>query len=45
MPNNNDDDDAYCRVRYKIHKKRAIARIPLTLGDGLNMSVGVLVCF
>ncbi|XP_055899567.1 X-ray repair cross-complementing protein 5-like isoform X1 [Biomphalaria glabrata] len=29
------------RVRAKDHKKRALRRIPLSLGEGLNISVGV----
>lgn len=34
-------EELLTRVRAKNHKKRSIARIPLTLADGLSMSVGV----
>lgn len=34
-------DELLKRVRAKCHKKRAMARVPLTLGEGLSMSVGV----
>lgn len=34
-------DELLRRVRAKHHKKRALSRIPLTLGEGLSISVGV----
>lgn len=34
-------EELLTRVRMKDHKKRAISRIPLTLGEGLSLSVGV----
>jgi ATP-dependent DNA helicase 2 subunit 1 len=34
-------DELLTRVRMKNHKKRALTKIPFTLSDGMNMSVGV----
>lgn len=34
-------DELLTRVRSKDHKKRALRRIPLSLGEGLNLGVGV----
>ena len=34
-------EELLTRVRSKDHKKRAMTRIPLSLGPGLNFSVGV----
>ena len=34
-------DDLLTKVRSKDHKKRAICRLPLTLGPGLKFAVGV----
>jgi len=34
-------EELLTRVRMKNHKKRAMSRVPLSLADGMNMSVGV----